>query len=249
MKRLPVSCNEGAEFPEWGSAVGRAARAGCIALAIVLSSSVASADPLRIISGFFGSGGDDTGFWAEGANFYFQTAALPQGTGPVVACSPCTPGSQISLSSVVTIGDWGAGSARLDGETFQNVYYAGTLAFGAGSVTVPDVPPQAAGLEETVIVPAFSTFTFTGTLTGFADPSRTGVPLFSADLVGGGSRPFSTFAGFGNVGSGVFLDYVDYTFNDVAPVPEPGTLLLVGCGAAWIARRSRKRGAAPPASV
>ena len=212
-----------------------------LALAFVIPST-ALADPVRIVNtGFLGTGGDDTGFWAEGPGFYFQTGAIFPFTGdPAVACNPCTPGTQLNLTSTVSVDGWQAGSARIDGQTFTNVYYSGLLSFYAGSVRIPDVPPQPEGLEETAIVPAFSAATFSGTLTGFADPSLTGTPLFSAQLVG--SRIFTVTAGFGNVGSGVFLDYVDYYASEnAAPTPEPGSLLLFGSGAAWVAARWRKR--------
>ena len=208
--------------------------------ACVLSSSSAVADPVRVVTlGFFGSGGDDTGFFATGSDFSVSTGALPSGAEPVVTCSPCTPGTSLNLSSAVTIGDWGAGSATIDGQSWSTVYYSGALVFDAGSVIVPDVQPQPAGLEETAIVPAFSNFTFTGTLIGFADPGRTGTPLFAVQLAGGGFSPVGAVAGFGNLGSGTFLDYVDYSFSDVAATPEPGSLILLGSGAVWMAARRR----------
>lgn len=188
-----------------------------------------------------GSGEDDTGFWAEGPGFYFQTGAIFPFTGePVVVCNPCAPGTPLSLSSTVTVDGWQAGSASLDGQTFTNVYFSGSLSFRAGSVLIPEVAPQPDGLEETVIVPAFSAATFYGSLTAFADPSLTGTPLFSAELVG--SRIFTVTAGFGNLGDGVFLDYVDYYASEnAAPTPEPGSLLLFGSGMAWVTARWRKR--------
>lgn len=240
MKSFPVV---GRRLPFRGLAV----RTACVLVALLLNSSTASADPIRIVtSGFFGSGGDDTGFWVEGLGFYLQTGALPPATGPVVMCEPCTPGTSLNLSSNVTVGNWGAGTATIDGQFWSDVYYSGTLTFSAGSVVVPDVSPQPPGLDETVVESAFTTFSFTGMLIGFSDPSLTGSPLFTAQIAGGGSGPTAAWAGFGNLGSGVFLDFVDYNFDDVAPTPEPGSLLLFGSGAAWIAARSRKR---RPASI
>ena len=240
MKTLPVSGNRGASFGV-GVPLARAVRAGWLALGLMLSSTAASADPVRVVTdGFFGSGGDDTGLWVVGSNFDLATGARP-GASPVVTCDPCTPGAEIDLSATVSIRDWGPGSATLDGRTYATVYYGGSLVFSAGSVIVPGVPPQPAGLDETAIVPAFTTFTFAGTLSGFADPSLTGAPLFSVDLAGSGSGPFAAIAGFGNLGAGVFLDYVDYRFDEGAPVPEPGSLLLFGSGAAWVAARCRRR--------
>ena len=120
------------------------------------------------------------------------------------------------------------------------MYFGGSLTFNAGSVIIPNVPPQPPGLEETIPVIAYAPFTFTGTLSGYADPSLGGAPLFTAHLMGGGSR-IGASAGFGNLGSGVFLDFTDYIFDDAAPTPEPGSLLLFGSGAAWVAARWRRR--------
>ena len=241
-KTLPLSGSRRQSFGSVVPLMASSVRVGCIALTIVLSSSTAFADPVRIIWGFFGSGGDDTGLAVETADVNLSTGALPPSIGPVVTCEPCIPGTLLNLSATVTIQDWGAGNATFaDGRTFSNVYYSGSLVFNAGSVVVPDVPPQPPGLEETVPVNRFSTFTFTGTLTGFADPSLTGTPLFSTELFGGGSGPFAVWAGFGNLGSGVFLDFVDFHFDDVAPTPEPGSLLLFGSGVALVARFRKRR--------
>jgi hypothetical protein len=203
-----------------------------------------------ITDGFLGSGGDDTGFWFAGSDFYFQVGSFFALNGePIVACDPCTPGTQLNLSATMTSG-WSTGAANLNGPThpmaddegaWTEVYYSGSLTFIAGSVVIPDVPAQPAGLEETVPVHRFSTFTFSGTLTGYADPSLSGTPLFSTQLTGSGSGPFAVTAAFGNLGSGVFLDSVDYHFDDAAPTPEPGSLLLFGSCAAWGAARWRKR--------
>jgi hypothetical protein len=242
MKIFPIS---GSDSQSFGGAVPltpAAVRAACIALAIVLSSSVAFADPVRVITGFFGSGGDDTGLSLMTADVNLSTGALPAGGIPVVTCEPCIPGTLLNLSATVAIRDWGPGNATFaDGRTFHSAYYGGSLVFNAGTVRVPDVAPQPPGLDETVPVNVFSTFTFTGTLNGFADPSLTGTPLFSGEFAGGGSGPFAVQAGFGNLGSGVFLDFVDYHFDDLAASPEPGSLLLFGSGVAVVAARRRKR--------
>jgi hypothetical protein len=211
--------------------------AASLALGLVLSSAAASADPLRITAGALGSGGDDTGFWAVGPGFNLATGAMANRADPVVACDPCTPGTMLNLSSTVTILDWGPGFAELNEQTWPEVYYGGSLSFSAGSVIVPDVPPQPDGLDETIAVPVSTSFTFTGTLVGFADPSLTGTPLFTSQFTGAGRA----VGGFGNLGSGVFLDYADYTFDAAAPVPEPGSLLLFASGGAWLAARRRRR--------
>ena len=240
--RLPVSGIGYAAFAVRIPRVGRAVRAACLTFACVLSSNSVSADPVRLVAiGFLGSGGDDTGFFAVGSGFSVGTGALPAGAGPVVTCDPCTPGTSVDLSSTVTIANWGAGSATIDGQTWTHVFYSGSLLFDAGSVIVPEVQPQPPGLDGTIIVSRSSDFTFTGTLNGFADASLSGAPLFSIQLAGGGTSPFGAVAGFGNLGEGTFLDYADYMFTDVAATPEPGSLLLFGSGAAWMAARWRRR--------
>ena len=222
-------------FPGLGS------RSAPLALAfgMVLSSTVAFADPIRVTFGFLGSGGDDTGFVAVSPTLSFSTGAMANREDPVVVCNPCTPGSSLNLSANVTISNWGAGSATVNGQTYNNVFYSGSLFINGGSVIVPDVPPQPDGLDYNTIVQAFSTFTFTGTVNGFADPGLT-MPLFTADLVGGGNGSFAAEAGFANVGSGVFLDYADYHIDDLSATPEPGSLLLLGSGLAWCVARGRR---------
>jgi hypothetical protein len=143
MKTLPVSGSGTALFGSGVPLIKRAVRAGCLTLALVLSSSVVSADPVSIVSGFFGSGGDDTGFWAVGSNVSLSTGAIALRMEPVVTCGACTPGTDLNLSATVTIRDWGPGSATLDGQTWSEVYYGGSLVFNAGSVVIPDVQVRA----------------------------------------------------------------------------------------------------------
>ncbi len=138
-----------------GLLIGRAVRAGCLALGVVVSSSITLADPIRMVTG----------------------------------------------GSVYT-GNYDTGYAQ--------------------------------GLTR-----LFTTFTFTATLAGFADPSRTGAPLFSTDLMGRGV----TRVAFSNYPpeSGIRVLQLDYHVDDLAAAPEPGSLLLFGSGAAWCAARWRTR--------
>ena len=63
--------------------------------------------------------------------------------------------------------------------------------------------------------------------------------LFSTDLRGGGSGPFAVRVAFSNssLTPGVRVDQIDYPFDNTSPVPEPGSLLLFGSGATWLAAR------------
>lgn len=217
--------------------IGRAVRTGCLGLSLVLSSNAASADPFRVVAfGDLYTGNYDTGFNLAGSNFTFMAS---QWLDPIVNCQPCVPGAALDLSATLPVRDWAAGRATLDGRTYESVYFSGSLRFDAGSVMVPDMPAGQSGPDGEGLTRRFTPFAFTGTLAGFADPGLTGPPLFSTDLTGGGM----TAVAFSNYPpqSGVRVLQLDYHFDNVAATPEPGSLLLLGSGAAWVAARLRKR--------
>jgi PEP-CTERM motif len=231
MKRLPVLGSVGASFGVRGSVLAYVARVACLALGLTFSGTAAFADPIRTVTtGQLFSGNDDTGFNFGGVDFQFQVTHT---LAALVSCTPCTPGTPIDLSSTVAVSGWPAGRATIDGQTFNSVFFSGSLNFQAGSVIAPDGNAS---------VLRFSPFTFTGSLAGFADASLTGTPLFSTNLVGAGASPGAR-ALFSNevVSTGLSLNQLDYHFDNVSATPEPASLLLLGSGAAWLAAGRRKR--------
>ena len=237
MKTVLVSVGDRASFGGRLPLIGKAARAACLALALLLSSNVAHADPIRIATaGSVYTGNYDTGFNLSGANFTFMAS---QWLEPLVNCGPCTAGTALDLSATLPVRDWAAGWTTVDGTTYESVFYDGSFTFDAGSVIVPDMAPGQSGPDAEGLSRVFSTFTFTGTLAGFANSSLTGTPLFATELTGGGvvRAAFSNYP----AESGIRVLQLDYHFEDVAATPEPGSLLLFGTGAAWVAARWRKR--------
>lgn len=201
-----------------------------LAVVFLLSSTAAVAEPVRLIT----SGNvyqivedGETGFTFAGSGFTFNGEVSSR---PASTCGPCMPGTAFDLSATMTPRLFPPGTATIDGRTYDAVFFSGTFNFEAGSVSVPEVPMGGPGVYPT------APFSFDGTLAGYADASLTGAPLFSTALAGGGMASI----GFFNYGS-ISADGFSYTFEDTAPVPEPGSLLLFGSGAAWIASRWRSR--------
>lgn len=237
MKTLHVSGSGSALFPGEVPLVRGVVSAACLALGLMLSSTTTFADPVRVVTwGTFASGQEDTGFLLQGSDFDLRAS---WGLDPVVQCGPCTPGSALNLSSTVAVTDWPSpvSGVTFNGHTYESVFFRGTLAFNAGSVIVPDIPP---GGPTTILS---STFTFAGTLAAFSEPGGTGTPLFSTDLSGSGMGPFAARVVFINRDGAPHLQVhqLDYHFDNVAPTPEPGSLLLFGSGAAWVAASWRQR--------
>lgn len=216
--------------------ISRSVRAACLATGLVLSSTAAFADPVRTVTGVVWTGNYDTGFNLYGTDF---EAHVSQWLEPIANCAPCTPGSAFDLSATLAVRDWAAGRATIDGQTYDSVFYSGLFDFDADSVIVPDMPPGQSGPDAQGLSRAFTTFMFTGTLAGFADPGLTGTPLFSTELRGAGV----VRAAFSNYPpeTGIRILQLDYHLDNSEPVPEPGSMLLFGTGVAWVAARWRKR--------
>ena len=237
MKALRFSGNAGPLFSPPLPSLRQATLALCFASSFILSSSVAAADPVRLVRfGDVYTGNYDTGFNLAGSNFSFMVS---QWLDPIVNCQPCVAGASLDLSTTLAVTDWAAGRATIDGHTYETVYFDGSFDFDAGSVIVPNMAPGQSGPDSQGLSRELTTFRFTGTLSGYSNPGLTGAPLFSTALIGSGS----VVAAFSNYPSesGIRVLQLDYHFDNVAATPEPGSLLLFGSGAAWVAARWRRR--------
>ena len=180
-------------------------------------------------------------FDIQGSGFSF-TGVVEGFLGNPASCTPC-------LSPVADLGaqldqfSTGAGTGLIEGVTYPLVY----VGFSSGTFTTPTATLTELG-STLVQVP----FTFTGVMNGFLEhplirPSDA-LPIFTVDLRGSGqasARFFGLVDDNGVRAYSVFPDSIRYEFTTSEPIPEPGTLLLVGgaLGALILVRAGSRRGA------
>jgi hypothetical protein len=157
---------------------------------------------------------------------------------------PCPTGTPVTFSTMLTnevinvppAENAAVGSAVLDGATMSGIAFGGNIRFEGPTLTLPPLPPSGS-TDFPVLVSLTGPFSVSGTLTGYRilgvrDPQL----LFTAELFGQGTATARLLGS--PSGTYSLLD----TRYDVAPVPEPATVLLCGTGllTAWATRRARR---------
>jgi hypothetical protein len=194
----------------------------------------AAADPIQIEEGrldMVGLGGTVS---LAAAGFAFTGGVVVTGGvfGPWTSCLPCNPGDSISLGAF-----WGGndlhGTAIFNGVTYEQV---GSLmpgrAFGSVTFTGSSLIAPGAGLTATVTGP----FTFQGE---FFFPATGGFPSSSASLLGSGTATIQLARSVEDIGWAYRAAVYEFD-QGPAPIPEPGTWLLVSSALAGLAARRRR---------
>jgi hypothetical protein len=203
----------------------------------IVFAKAAGAEPIRITAGsaeVTGTGASvSTPIHLVGERGFTLRSLATGFPSELVCFDQCVPGATVPLNM-----RWGGfdlpAVVTLDGVTYHDVGSISVQADATIAFLASATLPPFSGDTSTVVVP----FRFSGT---FSYPVSGG--LSSVDLVGAGTVT-STFRRVTGVGDSDF--YVQqlstYRFDAASPVPEPGTMLLVGGGLLWgFGRRMRRR--------
>ena len=210
----------------------------------------AQADPIVISSGtILGNPSvSQLAIGVQGPGFSFLSTPIGGFLANIGSCTPCVdddlvPSATVDLGATLDSSGFegGAISGVIEGITYPLVH----VAFGSGTITTPTATLTDLG-ESLVEVP----FSFTAVMNGYLESPVTrpsdAPPIFTLNLTGSG-RASASFIGLvdenGPDGRTFSLgSHMQYEFVQPQPVPEPGTLFLVGGAiAALAARRSLRR--------
>ena len=211
---------------------------------LVLTCNPVGAEPIDVTSGLVVFTDEPGEFLLVGRGFELRGAIFPttvSGTFWFDRCHPdltgggCLPGAPIDFGTTTYgLGSGDQGSGVIGGAVHDELFYTGEWTFHGPSVIAPSSFDEAGLVRD-------GPFAFDGSIFAYPTESRTGMPLFSANLRGGGTaRVFFGVNTFGVSGPRLIAHDLHYMF-ETQPVPEPSTLLLVGAGLGAALSRCRRR--------
>jgi hypothetical protein len=192
------------------------------------------ADPIEITGGTVQVDPQDNGAIITflGDNFMVRTTT---GSGnfrtAIGEAWPFPAGTSLDLGGVWQTTETRAGQAIYKGVFYPELFFG--FSTSGGTFVTPSVTPTGLGVQ-ILSVP----FTFSGFVTAWAGlPETEDVPVFMVNLFGGGTAT-AAFGGFVSRGQTFYnpafrgADFpLQYVFSpQAAPVPEPGTMMLLGSG-------------------
>jgi PEP-CTERM motif-containing protein len=204
----------------------------CLITALSLPRS-AAADTISVTGGFLQVGALEGQLDLVGERGFFLTSHVITANGffaPRMECGAniCLPGDEVSLRAAWSGSDL-SGQLGFEGQVYGDL---GGLESLSGAVV---------DFTGSFIVPSFAT---TATVTApfqlngfFSIPNAAGTDSIHHMLTGFGTATITLTQGQFQI----VADAVRYDLSSHQPVPEPGTMLMVGFGTAVIVRRLKRR--------
>ncbi len=212
------------------------------------------ADPITLTGGTVqvGVGIHSARITLVGDGFLVRTAT--EDFAAPIAQGPFLEGTSINLGGLWHPTDMHGGEGTFNGVHYPELFFG--ISTSGGTFVTPTVTLTGEG-PHTVTAP----FTFSGFVTAYAtsNAGSEDMPVFTTTLIGSGTARAAFFGlpsqfGIPALQSPIELPGADYQLEYVfssSPVPEPGTLVLVGAGVLGIAAarhrsRSNTRASAEP---